>query len=255
VTRVVAILQARIGSTRLPGKVMLDLLGKPMLARIIERAKLIPGVEQVVVATTTNPSDLPLISLADAQGAFAFAGSEEDVLDRYYQAARQLGSEIIVRLTADCPLLDPEVSASVLARFQQGDVDYTSNTNPPTFPDGLDTEVFSMSALERAWREATLRSEREHVTPYIWKNPLKFRLANVSNSVNLSLERWTVDEAQDLEFVRHIYLHLYKDSASPFTMTEVLKLLSDRPYLRRLNAGFARNEGYTKSLRKDRAIW
>lgn len=252
--RIVAVLQARTGSSRLPGKVMADLAGKPLLARVIERAQAVPGVQTVVVATTPAQRDRPILDLANTCGAKAYAGSEEDVLDRYYQAVRQFDGEVVVRLTADCPLLDPRVSARVLQRFLNGDVDYASNTLAPTFPDGLDTEVFSFAALERAWRESALASEREHVTPYIWKNPFKFRLASIADEVDRSALRWTVDEAQDLEFVRAVYQHLYRDGEPPFGMDAVLALLENKPELKAMNTGFLRNEGYAKSLREDRRI-
>jgi len=245
---VAAIVQARMGSTRLPGKVMMDVLGRPLLARVIERAQAIPGVERVILATTADPRDQPLIALAGARGIAAFAGSEDDVLDRYYQAARQFEVEVVVRITADCPLLDPGVSGAVLARFLRGDVDYASNTHPPTFPDGLDTEVFSFAALARAWRDASLPSEREHVTAYLWKNPDRFRLANVSNNADLSAERWTVDEAQDLEFVRAIYAAL---GQPVFGMADVLHVLEQHPELRELNSALKRNAGYARSLKAD----
>jgi spore coat polysaccharide biosynthesis protein SpsF len=250
----IVVLQVRMGSTRLPGKVMADLMGKPLLTRVIERASAIPGVQRVVVATTVAERDRPLLELARQCGAEAFAGSEDDVLDRYYQAACFFKADVICRLTSDCPLLDPAVSARVLRRFEQGDVDYACNTNPPTFPDGLDTEIFSFAALERAWREARLTSEREHVTPHIWKNPIKFRLVNVANDVDLSALRWTVDEPQDLEFVRAVYSRLYCEGVLPFGLADVLALLEREPDLRDLNAGFARNEGYAQSLREDQVI-
>jgi spore coat polysaccharide biosynthesis protein SpsF len=232
---------------------MVDLLGKPLLARVIERAQAICGIDRVVVATGVDSRNAPIMELAEACNAAAFAGSEDDVLDRYYQAARAFGAETIVRVTADCPLLDPAVSAQVLNRFRQGDVDYACNTQPPTFPDGLDTEVFSFEALERAWQAASLASEREHVTPYIWKNPTKFRQANVLNEIDLSALRWTVDEQQDLEFVRAVYARLHHEGASFYGMTDVLALLEREPGLGNINMGFARNEGYAKSLREDRA--
>ncbi len=247
-----AILQARMGSTRLPGKIMLDLSGRPILAWVIQRAQAIPGVEQVIVATTCQQQDRPVMDLAAAQGARAFAGSETDVLDRYYQAAKQFGASVIVRVTGDCPLLDPGVSGSVLKRFLEGNADYVSNTNPPTFPDGLDTEVFSFRALERAWREAERVSEREHVTPYIWKHPEKFRLENVANAIDLSDHRWTVDEACDLKFVRAIYARLNRDGESSFVLADVLDLLAREPHLSKLNRGIQRNEGYEVSLQNEK---
>jgi spore coat polysaccharide biosynthesis protein SpsF len=247
----IAVLQARLGSTRLPGKVLMDLAGAPLLVRVIERARAIPGLDQVVLATTTAEHDRPLLDLAQAHGVAAFAGSEDDVLDRYYQAAQQFQADVIVRLTADCPLLDPAVSALVLDRFWRGTVDYVSNTQPPTYPDGLDTEVFSFATLARAWREATLSSEREHVTPYIWKHPEKFRLAAVKNDIDLSALRWTVDEAPDLEFVRAVYARLYQAGQPPFGLAEVVALLDRATDMPRANAAIARNAGYQKSLSHD----
>lgn len=246
-----AILQARTGSTRLPGKVLMDLAGAPLLVRVIERARTIPGLDGVVVATTTAERDRPLIDLARQHGIEAFAGSEDDVLDRYYQAARQFEADVIVRLTADCPLLDPAVSARVLDRFEQSAVDYVSNTQPPTYPDGLDTEVISFAALEQAWREATLSSEREHVTPYIWKHPDKFRLASVINEVDLSALRWTVDEAADLEFVRAVYARLYRDGQPLFGLQDVLTLLAGQVIRQDAQAHLKRNAGYLKSISQD----
>jgi spore coat polysaccharide biosynthesis protein SpsF len=248
----IAILQARTGSTRLPGKVLLDLACAPLLVRVIERAQAIPSLDRVVLATTTAERDRPLIDLARQQDIAAFAGSEDDVLDRYYQTARHFEADVIVRLTADCPLLDPAVSAQVLDRFGQGAVDYVSNTQPPTYPDGLDTEVFSFAALEQAWREATLSSEREHVTPYIWKNPDKFRLASVTNDVDLSALRWTVDEAPDLEFVRAVYMRLYRDAQPLFSMQDVLTLLASEASLQDMHTHFKRNAGYLKSINQDK---
>ena len=250
----IAIVQARMGSTRLPGKVMADLLGKPLLARVIERAQAIRDIAAVVVATTTAERDRPLLDLAREYHAEAFAGSEDDVLDRYYQAASALGADVIVRLTADCPLLDSGVSARVVARFSRGDVDYACNTLPPTFPDGLDTEVLSFAALERAWRQARLTSEREHVTPYIWKHPAEFRLVNVTNAVDRSALRWTVDEPQDLEFVRAVYHRLHRADRTAFGMQEVIDLLEREPGLGAINVRLARNEGYAKSVREDQEL-
>ncbi len=250
--RTIVVLQARLGSTRLPAKVIADVCGKPLLARVVERARAIPGVDDVILATTNLPDDRKLVALAKEWGLAAFAGSPEDVLDRYYQTAREFPADVLVRVTADCPLLDPEVSGRVVARFRQGDVEYVSNAHPPTFPDGLDTEVFSFATLERAWKEAGLKSEREHVTPYIWKHPDRFRVANVTNEIDLSAHRWTVDEPADLTLVRRIYERLGSDGGGPFGMDTVVALLEREPGLREVNAGIPRDEGYAKSLRVDR---
>src|SRR5215470_15506655 len=164
---VVAIIQARMGSTRLPGKVLLDIAGQPMLGRVISRVCRAKTIEQIVVATSTAAADDAVSAFCAERGIVCFRGSETDVLDRYYQAARLVQAKTIVRITADCPLLDPEVIDLTVSRFLEGGWDYISNVNPPTFPDGLDTEVFSFAALERAWREATSVTHREHVTPYL----------------------------------------------------------------------------------------
>jgi spore coat polysaccharide biosynthesis protein SpsF len=250
---IAAVVQARMGSSRLPGKTLADIGGRPMLGRLVDRARLIPGVEQVVIATTDRPADAAILKFAEAEGLPALTGSEQDVLDRIYRAASRFGVSVIVRVTPDCPMLDPEVSGRVLAEFRRldGGVDYVSNVHPPTFPDGLDTEVFSRNALEVAWREARLESDREHVTPYIWRQPERFRLANVANASDLSALRWTVDTAADVGFARAVYAALGGQSGV-FGMDQVLQLLESRPELRLLNSGQRRNEGFERSLAADR---
>lgn len=248
--RVIAIVQARMGSSRLPGKVMEDVCGRPLLARVIERAKLIRGVDKVIVATTTDACDRVLLRLAEQCDVEGFAGSAADVLDRYYQATRRWEAPVVIRLTGDCPLLDPEVSSRVVSEFLQGRFDYVSNVHPSTFPDGLDTEVFSRQALERAWREAALPSEREHVTPFIWKHGDRFRLGNVSHRRDLSTHRWTVDQPEDLTFVRAVYDRM-RHAGPVFGMDQVLALLSNEPHLETLNRGLTRNQGYHRSLALD----
>ena len=250
--KVVAIVQARLGSTRLPGKIMADLAGKPLLQRVLSRAQRAATLECVAIATTDRPADEAVAEFCRAAGILCFRGSENDVLDRYYGAARQFGADIIVRLTSDCPLLDPAVIDQTVSAFLAGAYDYVSNTLQLSFPDGLDTEVFSLAALEKAWREARLPSEREHVTAYIWKHPELFRLGNVRHEPDYSHLRWTVDEPADLEFVRRVY-HLLGAEAV-FGMDEVLTLLQTHPELSAVNAQFERNEGYKKSLRADPAL-
>lgn len=250
--KTVAIIQARMTSTRLPGKVMMDLDGSPMLYQVIARARLANALDLVTVATTTNATDDTIAEYCKAQRVQCFRGSENDVLDRYYQAARHFGAEVIVRLTADCPLLDPAVIDQVIETFRAGDYDYISNTIEVSYPDGLDTEVFSLTALRRAWKEANLISEREHVTPYLWKHPDLFRLANVKNETDFSKLRWTVDEPQDLEFARRVY-HYFRMEPS-FGMNDVMHLLRTHPELCEINTDFERNEGYQKSLRADVTI-
>ncbi len=244
----VAVVQARMGSSRLPGKVLKDILGRPMLYHVVRRARAADLVDLVVVATTEAEADDVLEAFCVSEGIPCFRGSENDVLDRYYRTARFFGADVIVRITADCPLLDPAVIDRVIDVFRSGEYDYVSNALEPTYPDGLDTEVFSIGALQRAWEEAGLVSEREHVTPYIWKNKSIFRTAAVRHTEDLSGFRWTVDEPGDLEFVRRIYAYF---GAADFGMTDVLELLQREQGLSEINRGPRRNEGYEKSLRAD----
>ena len=250
---IAAIVQARMGSSRLPGKTLMDVAGRPLLGHLVDRARRIPGLDAVVIATTDRPADRAILNFAAAEGVPVYAGSEDDVLDRFHQAAERFGVAVVVRVTPDCPLLDPDVAGLVLRHFLDagGRLDYASNTQPPTFPDGQDTEVFSAAALARAWREARLPSEREHVTPYIWKHPDRFRLANVRHAEDLSALRWTVDEAADLEFVRTVYARL--GAGRVFGMDDVLALLRREPALLEINRSLTRNEGYARSLRADGA--
>jgi len=251
--KVAAIIQARMSSTRLPGKVMEEIAGKPMLRQIIDRVKRAELIHGIIVATTATEIDKPVVKLADDSGTGSYTGSEEDVLDRYYRAAKEFAADAIVRITADCPLIDPRVLDRVIQRYLEGNCDYAANILKLTYPDGLDVEVFSYAALERAWKEARLASEREHVTPYIKKNPDKFRLANVENNVDLSHLRWSVDEKEDLEFVRQVYKHLYKEGHI-FYMEDVVGLLERHPDLKQINRGIIINEGYAKSLKEDKII-
>ncbi|HID72312.1 TPA: acylneuraminate cytidylyltransferase [Candidatus Micrarchaeota archaeon] len=244
--KIIAIIQSRMGSTRLPGKSLAEINGKPMLQHVVERARKSKLVNEVIVATTDQPEDNAIEELGRKLGVTVFRGSENDVLDRYYQAAKNAGAEVIVRITADCPLIDAAVSDRVVELFLNEKVDYASNTQPPTFPDGLDTEVFTFAALEKAWNEAELTSEREHVTPYIWKNPDKFRLKNYANGEDLSAMRWTVDSPADLQFVKGLF-----SFGNPDSMEAVLEIIKEHPELQKISEGIERNEGYAKSVKED----
>ncbi len=244
----VALIQARMSSSRLPGKVLQDIAGRPMLGRVVHRAKQAKALDLVAVVTSTRADDEAIETWCKENNISCVRGSLEDVLDRYYQAASLLQADHVVRLTADCPLLDPDVIDKVIQTFHQGDFDYVSNALECTYPDGLDTEIFRFKALERAWREARLKSEREHVTPYIFKHPELFRLGTVTHAEDLSGFRWTVDTARDLEFVRAVY-HYFQDAE--FGMDEILRLLKEHPEIMELNSGQQRNEGYQKSLQED----
>jgi glutamate-1-semialdehyde 2,1-aminomutase/spore coat polysaccharide biosynthesis protein SpsF len=245
VANVVAIIQARMSSTRLPGKSLAAIEGRPMLWHVIEGVKRAKLVDRVVVATSTNGADDAIEKLCRDDGVACYRGSEDDVLDRYYVAAREEKAGVIVRITADCPLIDAEVIDRVVRRFQLGDVDYASNTIVQSYPDGLDVEVFSFAALEKAWREARRTSEREHVTPYMRTE--KFHSATVESDSAHAYRRcrWTVDEPNDLEFVASIYRAM---RGRDFGMNEIFELLEKDPELEKKNAVIISNHGYYRSL-------
>lgn len=236
--RVVAVVQARMGSTRLPGKV-LELVGeRPLVDHVLVRTQAIDGVDEVVLATTSHPRDDALVDHASTLGGVEIVrGSEENVLSRFVKAARRFEADVIVRITSDCPLLSPRVSSRVLADFLQDPTcDYCSNTLDRTFPRGLDTEVISRGALETADEAQTRPADREHVTPFIWRQPMRFRLRNVRDEVDHSDLRWTVDVPEDLELVRRIYGTLYRPGGV-FEYEDVLTLLDAHPDWSDLNRG------------------
>jgi glutamate-1-semialdehyde aminotransferase/spore coat polysaccharide biosynthesis protein SpsF (cytidylyltransferase family) len=241
----VAIIQARMGSTRLPGKVLADIAGKPMLARVVERTGQAATVDSVLVATSTNAGDDAIVQYCTARGIPCFRGDEQDVLDRFYQAARSAQADTVVRITADCPLIDPKVIDQVVETLHREQADYASNVLRSTFPEGLDAEAFTFAALEQAWTEARKPSEREHVTPYLRLSG-RFKTKNVVSAADLSRHRWTVDQPEDLEFVRRIYAQVNGDG--PFGLTEVLEFLRRRPDVASTQGRFVPNEGYYKSL-------
>jgi spore coat polysaccharide biosynthesis protein SpsF len=250
---VVAVIQARMGSSRLPGKVMMPIEGHPLIWHVHQRVAKAAACDGIVIATGGRNSNAELVSFLESQDILYFCGSDNDVLDRYLAAARKFGATIVVRITGDCPMIDPDVIEEVVSAFRNGSYDYVSNIHPPTYPDGLDVEVMQVNALERAHQEARLESEREHVTPYIWKHPERFKLVNHAALEDLSNRRWIVDDASDLEFVRAVFRELYPQNPA-FRMNDVLKLLADRPDIAVINAGTARNEGYRASLRHDRIV-
>ena len=246
------IIQARMGSARLPGKVLMPLGGKPAIQWVIERAKRCGEADDVILATTTQSDDDPLEYLCAKLGAKCFRGSMDDVLDRYYSAARHFGAngnDIIVRVTGDCPLIDPQICDAVITALKNSSADYVSNTAPCTFPDGLDCEAMRFSALERSWREAKMKYEREHVTQYILKHPELFLIENCPNGRDLSDMRWTLDEPADYEFLSAVIEGLETDD---FHMVDVLSFLDKNPSLSRINSSIARNEGLEKSIREEK---
>lgn len=247
------IVQARMGSTRLPGKVLKEIEEKPMLWHHMNRLKHSKYSPEIIIATSTLEKDKPILRLAKELNVNSFAGSHDDVLDRYYQAALKYKVDIIARITSDCPVIDPEVFDKVLEKFLEGNYDYVSNVRPPTFPDGLDVEIFSFETLKKIWTKAKLASEREGVTGYLGKNIESFNIYNVENEQNLSYMRWTVDEKEDLEFIREVYKNLYAKKEI-FLMDDILKLLKNKPELMEINRKYNRNEGYIKSLKSDKIV-
>ena len=231
----VGLIQARMGSSRLPGKILADLAGQPMLARCVARLRRAQLLDEVVVATTTNPADDVTAELCAARGWHCFRGSEDDVLDRYYRAARRWHADVVVRVTSDCPFIEPEVVDRVIREFRarQPEVDYASNVYPErTYPRGLDVEVFTFGALERAWREDGNPAWREHVTEYMVRNPERFKIHGVCHAENHSAWRWTVDTTEDLTLARLIYEAFGHDR---FSWHEVLVLLAEHPQWAEVN--------------------
>ncbi len=247
---ILAILQARMSSTRLPEKVLKPILGQPMLMRQLERVQRSQKIDKVIVATSMDKSDDPIAKLCQSLAITCFRGDLNDVLDRYYQAAKLYPADHIVRLTGDCPLSDPTIIDVVIMQHLAGNYDYTSNTLEPTYPDGLDVEVIRSSCLEKAWRKALLPSHREHVTPYIYSQPDEFKLCAVVSKVNLSHLRWTVDTQTDFDLVSKIYEALYEKNVK-FGMSDILNFLKQHPDLETFNTEFQRNEGLQKSLLAD----
>ena len=240
-----------MASTRLPGKVLADIGGEPMLWHVLRRVRAARLVDTVAVATSDCAEDDAVADFCATRGIPVFRGDQLDVLDRYYQAARHFGAAAVVRISADCPLVDSGVIDRVVEKFCESPCDYAANVLRPTYPDGLDTEVFSFAALEDAWRSAERPPEREHVTVYI-RTSGRFRLAGVENEQRLPIAdlRWTVDEPPDLEFVRAVYRRL-GNGDPPFGFAEVLRLLAEEPQLMTVNAGLTRNEGYYRSLARE----
>ena len=245
------IIQARLGSTRLHGKVLKEIKGKSLLKYCLEQVSKSKLIRRVIVASTTNPNDAPLIEKVREYGYEVFAGSEYDVLDRYYQAAKKYNSEIIVRVTSDCPLIDPTIVDKVIQTFIEENADYGSNVQPPSFPDGLDVEVFTFDALERSWKEAKMKSEREHVTLYIWNYQEKFKMINVLNDEDLSHLRITVDETEDFELVSKIIESIDKEI---IYFEDIKELFKKNPELPKINSKYSRNEGMAKSIREDEIV-
>lgn len=242
-------IQARTDSSRLPNKILKIIEDKPLLWHVINRAKQVKNVDQVILITTRREIDKKLIDIANESQILSFQGDVLDVLNRHYQCALEFDADPIIRITSDCPLIDPVLVGEILEFFLSNNYDYVSNTINPTYPDGLDTEIFSGTALKQAANQAKLKSEREHVTSYIKNYPEKFKLYNYKNEQDYSKFRWTVDEKRDLDFVRQIYFEMRPKKI--FFMNDILKIISKNPKIQKINSGIIRNEGYMKSLKDD----
>jgi len=248
--KVVAIIQARMGSSRLPGKILKPLAGQPVLYHMIERLSFCTSLDEVVIATTLSELDNAVEDFCHEHDVSCFRGSEKDVLDRYYKAALQFNADHIVRITADCPAIDPFIVDEVVHGYLEGDYDiYCLGGN---FPNGLDCTVFSFSALDEAAQCATLPSEREHVGPYLEKHTEKFKQGYYIKYDNLWHHRWTLDEPEDYMLLTKIFDHLYQPGTA-FTAQNVIDLMDTHPEYPLINSAIIRNEGYLKSLKEDEA--
>ncbi len=237
------VIQARMTSTRLPGKVLLPLAGAPLLQRMIERVQAATVPMELVVATTEDPSDDPIVELCRALDVRCFRGHPTDLLDRHLRAAMDLKADSVAKIPSDCPLIDPCVIDRVIgfwARYR-AHFDYVSNLHPATYPDGNDVEVMSMEALATAWREAHRDYEREHTTPFLWEQPERFRIANIAweTGIDHSMRhRWTIDYPEDYEFIKAVYDQLWPSHGKTFNMYDILDLLERRPDIASINARF-----------------
>lgn len=235
--KIVMIIQARMGATRLPGKPLKKVMDRPLLSYLIERLKRVNNISTLIIATTTQPQDDLIETFCKKEKITVFRGSEEDVLDRYYQAAKKYQADVIIRITADCPLIDPKVIEQAIQFYltHYPLYDYVSNTHKRTFPRGMDVELFSMQCLEEAAQEARLKNEREHVTPFIYNHPERYKIGEIQYSSNQANHRWTVDTPEDLALISLILQTLYPRHPQ-FTLQEILQELDNHPEWSLINA-------------------
>lgn len=250
--KIVTIIQARMSSTRLPGKVMLPVLGKPLLIRMIERVKQSKFIGELVVATSKNSEDDQIELLCLENNLNCFRGHLTDLLDRHYQAGKFYNADAVVKIPSDCPLIDPHVIDAVIKYYidNSDKYDYVSNLHPATYPDGNDVEVISFSALEKAWKEAKKDFEREHTTPYIWENPDKFKIGNVTWETGLdysTVHRWTIDFEEDYQFIKRVYEELYEPNY-PFGLYDIINLLKQKPEIYEINKKYIGKYWYENYL-------
>jgi len=240
---IAAIIQARTGSSRLPNKIFKLIEDKPLIGHITERVKRAKLVDRVIIATTTNPSDNSVEEWCNENNIAVYRGSENDVLNRYYSAAVAFGATVVVRITCDDPFKDPGIIDEVINYFLENELDFASNNNPPTYPEGLDVEVMSFKTLEIMEQHAETEFEREHVTQYVYKNPGLFKIGNYPYFTNLSKLRWTIDTDKDLEMARAVYARLYPQSPF-FSYKDILKLIEQQPEITEINQNEKRSTLY-----------
>lgn len=243
------IIQARMSSERLPGKVLMNIEKNcTILNSVIDQVMHSNFIEKIVVATTTNKIDDKIEEFLKKKKICCFRGEPFDVLDRYYKCAKEYSFSEIVRITSDNPLIDPKIIDLVISEFKEKKIDYACNFFPRTFPQGTETEIFNFSTLQKTWNEAKKESEREHVTPYIYNNPKKFKISNLEYEKNISHLRWTVDREQDLKFVQEIKKRINK---KPIVLTDILEILEKNSDLIQINSNHVVNEGYLKSIKEE----
>lgn len=242
--KVNAIIQARCGSTRFPNKVFALIDDKPLLWHVVNRLKYARRIDDIVVATTVNAEDDKIDEWCKENNVHCFRGSEEDVLNRYYNASEAFPSDYVVRITADDPFKEPKVIDAVITKLIEEGYDHVTNNLPPSFPEGLDCEAFKKSALDRSEKEAETAFEREHVTQYIYHHPEIFKIGNVSNPENLSYLRWTVDKDVDFEMVKSVYAHRNPMNKEILLMDEILEILKANPEIEKINSEVERSAMY-----------
>jgi spore coat polysaccharide biosynthesis protein SpsF len=240
---VVAIIQARLGSTRFPRKIFSELSNKPLIWHVINRLKYSKKIDKIVLATTETKTDDDLVTWAENEGVTFYRGNENNVLERFYFAAKNASADIIVRITADDPFKDPEIIDTVISKLVEENLEFVYNNNPPTYPEGLDTEVFTFDALEKAYLESIDDYEKEHVTQYFYRNKTRFKQANFSNDINLSHLRWTIDTALDYNMTKQVYDILYRENEI-FLMEDILEVLKQHPKIAEINKEVTRSDMY-----------
>lgn len=257
-TNIVIVVQARMSSSRLPGKVLMPVLGKSLLYRMIERLRMVNHKVQIVIATSTDAKDDAIEAEAAAIGVPCYRGSLDNCLDRHYQAGKQYNADVVIKIPSDCPLIDPRIIDEVLDFYfaHEGEYDFVNNLHPPTWPDGNDVEIMTMPCIERTWKEATRPLELEHTTPYIWENPDKFRIANITWPTGLDYSmshRFTIDYRADYDFIDRVYQELYPSKVN-FSCDDILALLDKKPEIYQINADYAGVNWYRNHLNELKTV-